>query len=366
MKSLFLRLHGWLGISAGLVLAIVGTTGALLSFEPQILRLLNPGVLVITPETGPMLSPAELYQRVSAARPGQSVQTLTLSGAADRPAQVSYAKPGSPRGESVWVQPYTGELLPEERGHDTMHLIEDIHRKLLADKVGKAVTGASALILVFMALSGLYLRWARRPRGLRGWFLLRRGIKGRAFLWQLHAVGGTWVMLIFVFSAGTGLFWSYDWYKDGVVSVLGAEAPPKKRPGGGRDRPEPVAAEQFAERMATVWPAFQAQVPAYASAAISVDGINGKAVKIDYVLPDAVHERARNTLKITADGRIKDSELFAEQAWGQRIFSSWKMLHTGQYWGWAGQLLLMLSSLSMLVFFYIGVRLYFTGVRKTA
>lgn len=364
MKSLLFRLHGWLGISAGLVLAIVGTTGALLSFEPQILRLLNPGVLVIAPEARPLLTPVELYQRVSAARPEQVVQTLTLSGVADRPAQVVYAKPGSTRGESVWVQPYSGELLPEERGHDAMHLIEDMHRKLLVDSLGKAVTGASALILVFMALSGLYLRWSRRPRGLRGWFLLRGGIKGRAFLWQLHAVGGTWMLVIFLFSAGTGLLWSYDWYKAGVAQVLGAEVPAKKKPN--REQPEPVAPEQFAERMGTVWPAFQAQVPAYASAAIAVDGINGKAVKIDYVLPDAVHERAKNTVKITADGRIKDSELFVEQPWGKRIFSSWKMLHTGQYWGWGGQLVLMLSSLSMLAFFYIGVRLYFTGARKAA
>ncbi|MEL0028671.1 MAG: PepSY-associated TM helix domain-containing protein, partial [Perlucidibaca sp.] len=154
MKNLFLRLHGWLGISAGLVLAIVGLTGALLSFEPQILRLLNPGVLVITPESRPMLSPTELYQHVSAARPDQAVRSLTLSGAADRPAQVVYARPGNPRGDAVWVQPYSGELLPAERGHEAFHLIEDIHRELLVEKVGKQITGASALILLFMALSG--------------------------------------------------------------------------------------------------------------------------------------------------------------------------------------------------------------------
>lgn len=362
MKSLLLRLHGWLGLSAGFILAVVGVTGALLAFEPQILRLLNPGVLVITPEARPMLTPTQLYQRVSEARPGQSVQTLTLSGLPDRPAQVVYARPGSPRGEGVWVQPYSGELLPEERAHDTMHFIEDIHRKLLADKVGQALTGASALVLVFMGLSGLYLRWTRRPRGLKGWLTLRPGIRGRAFLWQLHAVGGTWVLLIFLFSAGTGLYWSYDWYKAGVAQVLGAEVPAKKKPN--RDKPAPVAVEQFAERMTTVWPAFQARVPTYRTASITVDGVNGKVVKIDYVLPEAVHERARNTVKITADGRVKDSELFSEQAWGKRIFSSWKMLHTGQYWGWPGQLLLMLSSLSMLAFFYIGVRLYFSGSRR--
>lgn len=360
MKSLFLRLHGWLGISAGLILAVVGTTGALMSFEPQVLRLLNPGTLVITPEARPMLTPAELYQRVRVARPEAAIQTLTLSGIPDRPAQVVFARPGNPRGDAVWVQPYSGELLPAVRGDKTFHVIEDLHRKLLADKAGKAVTGAAALVLVFMALSGLYLRWSRRPRGLKGWFALRRGIKGRAFLWQLHAVGGTWVLIFFLFSAGTGLSWSYDWYKAGVNQVLGAEAPKKPKP----KAVQPVAPDLFATRLAQVWPTFQTLVPGYATAAIALDSLSSDSIKIDYVLADAAHEREKNTLKLDATGAVKERKLFAEQPWGERIASSWKMLHTGLYWGWSGQLMLMLSSLSMLGFFYIGVRLYFSGQRR--
>lgn len=359
MKSLFLRLHGWLGISAGLILAVVGTTGALMSFEPQILRLLNPGVLVITPESRPLLTPAELYQRVTAARPEAVVQTLTLSGLPDRPAQVVYAKAGNPKGDAVWVQPYSGELLPSVRGDQTFHVIEDLHRKLLADDIGKAITGASALVLIFMALSGLYLRWSRRPRGLKGWFTLQRGLQGRAFLWQLHAVGGTWVLIFFLFSAGTGLSWSYDWYKAGVYQVLGADLPKKPKP---KDL-QPVAPDLFAARMTQVWPAFQAQVPGFATAAIAVDSVTGDAIKIDYVLADAAHEREKNTLKLDATGAVSERKLFAEQPWGERIAASWKMLHTGLYWGWSGQLMLMISSLSMLAFAYIGIRLYFGKAR---
>ncbi len=363
MKSLFLRLHGWLGISAGLILAVVGTTGALMSFEPQILRLLNPGTLVITPESRPLLSPAELYQRVSAARPEAAIRTLTVSGLPDRPAQVVYAQAGNPRGDAVWVQPYSGELLPAVRGEQTFHVIEDLHRKLLADALGKALTGAAALVLIFMALSGLYLRWSRRPRGFRGWFMLRSGLTGRAFLWQLHAVGGTWVLILFLFSAGTGLSWSYDWYKAGIYQVLGADLPPKKKPDAGPS--EQVSPEQFAGRMEKVWPAFRTQAPAYASAAIALDSVTGEAVKIDYLLADAAHEREKNTIKVTADGDIAAHKRFAAQPWGDRMALSWKMLHTGLYWGWSGQLLLMLSSLSMLAFAYIGIRLYFGKAQRS-
>ena len=46
----------------------------------------------------------------SAARPEAVVQTLTLSGLPDRPAQVVYTKAGNPKGDAVWVQPYSGEL----------------------------------------------------------------------------------------------------------------------------------------------------------------------------------------------------------------------------------------------------------------
>ena len=47
-----------------------------------------------------------------------------------------------------------------------------------------------ALVLVFMCLSGLCLRWPRHARNWRAWLQLHWRRKGRRFLWELHTVTG--------------------------------------------------------------------------------------------------------------------------------------------------------------------------------
>lgn len=355
LKTVLLRLHAWLGISAGLVIAVVGSTGAIMAFEPQILRLLNPGILQIEPMAGQaLLTPQALYRQIVLSAPERPVQALTVTGAPDRPAQVVFSSAKNPKGDAVWVQPYTGALLPDPRGEEAFEWVENLHRRLLADDFGKAVTGISACVLIFMSLSGLYLRWSRRPRGVAGWLGYRRGLQGRAWHFQLHTVAGTWLFLLFLFSAGTGLSWSYDWYKEGIYRALSVELP-KKPKSGPQDW---VSAVQFEQHLAPVWPRLQAELPAFESASILFGSLASDAIKVEYLAENAPHIRAKNTLTFSPSGELLSHKRFAEKPWGEQITASWKMLHTGQYWGWSGQLMLMLSSMSLLGFAWLGLSLF--------
>ena len=47
MKKTWFQIHWAIGISAGIVLAVVGVTGACLSFQNEILHWLNPGVITV-------------------------------------------------------------------------------------------------------------------------------------------------------------------------------------------------------------------------------------------------------------------------------------------------------------------------------
>lgn len=47
MKKVLFQLHWFFGITAGLVLTLMGITGALYSFEDEILDALNPHVLLV-------------------------------------------------------------------------------------------------------------------------------------------------------------------------------------------------------------------------------------------------------------------------------------------------------------------------------
>ncbi len=92
-------------------------------------------------------------------------------------------------------------------------------------QVGKQLVGASTLLCVMLALSGLYLRWPRRITNWRSWLTFDPALKGRSFLWHLHAVIGTWVLVVFLLMSLTGLYWSYDWYRNGLYAMAGVERP---------------------------------------------------------------------------------------------------------------------------------------------
>ncbi|HEX7069729.1 MAG TPA: PepSY domain-containing protein, partial [Rhodothermales bacterium] len=89
-RRLLFQLHWLVGITAGIVLAVVGTTGAMLSFEDELLLWMNRGVMKIEPTDGPRLAPAQLLARLGEAYPGKRVASLTLYSDPERSARVIF------------------------------------------------------------------------------------------------------------------------------------------------------------------------------------------------------------------------------------------------------------------------------------
>ena len=176
MKKLWFQVHWLLGITAGVVLALMGVTGALLSFEEDLLRWMNPGVMTAMPRAESPLPPHELLARVQAALPEKRLTGLNLSADPQDAVRVGFASSGTSQGgqgrpagqrggrrtEWRYVDPYTGEVLGEPRGQAFFRFTTELHRWLALGDTGKAITGASTIALVVLCLSGLYLRWPRK------------------------------------------------------------------------------------------------------------------------------------------------------------------------------------------------------------
>lgn len=375
-KNFWFQTHWLFGITAGIVLAVMGVTGALLSFEQEILRLLNPSVMTVEAEADlTPLGPGVLMARAAEAAPDKRVIGVGLNAEPTLAAQVVYA--GGRRGEPVYINPYTGELLGKpERGDTFLHVAEDIHRWLALGDVGKAITGASTLILVVLALSGLYLRWPRNAASWRAWLTLDLARKGRSFLWDLHAVAGTWVLAIYLLAALTGLYWSYDWYRNALFELTGAPRPTQMGGPGGQAKPgagpradgRPGAAARPggegggagpAVEVAQVWAVFQREVPAWSSVNLRLPERPGAGIELRYLDADPAHERASNTLTLDAKTlAVTKHERYADLAGGAKLMRSVFVLHKGSYFGTAGTVLVMLASLGMPLFAITGWMLY--------
>lgn len=393
-RNAIFQIHWFFGITAGVVLALVGVTGAMLSFEDEILKSLNPGVITVTPR-GAALAPNALVARILEQQPDAKLQSLALSAdpgdaakAGFAPQQDAKGKDGKkPRGENRYVDPYTGSLLDKPRGEGFFRTTMELHRWLVIDDVGKQIVGFSTVVLVFFCLSGLYLRWPRRWGSLRTWLALDWRQKGRNFLWHLHSIVGTWVLVFYLVMALTGLWWSYDWYRDAlnrwagvpqqssqqkdVVKQDDAKQAGAKQDAGKRDagtaragNGDPRKDEAVALDVAAAWAAFERIAPVWSTATLQWPREDG-GVQFRYLDADPEHERASNSIELDpATLAVRKHERYDAKPAAQKIVGSMFALHRGSFFGTTGIVLFMLASLLMPLFAITGWMLYLDRRRK--
>lgn len=343
LKKLWFQSHWLLGITAGIVLAVVGVTGALLSFEDKLLHAMNPGVMTVLPEDGAVaLAPPVLLERV---RSGQRVTAFTVSADAGKSVRVTFE-----RGGTQYFDPYTGAALGTPLGADAFRQVRTVHRWLAAGEVGKQIVGASTIALIVSCLTGLYLRWPRNPLSLRAWLVVDFSRRGRAFLWSLHAALGTWVFIPYLLMATTGLYWSYDWYREGLFALTGAPRPVRPLPAGsGAGEPD----------LAVIWTAFQREAGEFRTASVRLPQRSGQPVQVNYLDGDPAHDRAFNRLTLhPASGAVLQHDRYASRTPGAKLMSSMLALHSGSFFGAPGRIALLLSSLLMPLFTITGWMLY--------
>ncbi|NIF16402.1 flavodoxin [Pantoea sp. Cy-639] len=370
-KTLF-QLHWFFGISAGLVLALMGITGALYSFQEELLRALNADVLKVEVRAEGVLPPAELVRRVEAAQ-GDKVSMLWVDVRDGNAARIFFTPaPGERRGALRYADPYTGELKDDAAGQGFFNLMLNLHRFLAMGDTGRQITGACTLMLIFFCLSGLYLRWPRKALDWRTWLTFEWAKKGRAFNWDLHAVAGTWCLLFYLLFALTGLFWSYDWYRSGLNTLL-ADAPAagqQQKRGEGRGRHGPPPAAQHAPPLQVDYQAIwsnlkQAAGPELAMYNLRLPPAGGQPANLFYLLEGAAHPRAFNTLVLDpATGQVRRHERYTDKSFKAQLLQSVYALHVGEYFGLPGRIILTLASLTMPLFFVTGWLLYLDRRRK--
>ncbi|GJE59123.1 PepSY-associated TM helix domain-containing protein [Methylobacterium trifolii] len=359
-RSVLFRLHWLLGLSAGLVLALVGLTGALMSYEEAITAAIDSDRAVVAVVERPRLSPEALVARLEAQRPGLRVNALTLSGdpAASPRARFVYDAATGARPPSVYLDPYDGTERGEARAETAFSTIRNLHRWLLLPGEGKGwgrtVTGTCAIgLLVFLA-TGLYLRWPKLHTW-RVWLKPNLARPGRPRWWSLHAVAGTWLLPVYAVIALSGLWWSFDAYRAGATWLLTGRAPEAK-PGRvlGRKGPEgPLALDR-------AWAAFKAGEGREAALAIvTLPGPDATAIRIRYLAAASDHPKARNEATYDpATGARLAGSLYVDKALGQRMADNMLEVHRGRFFGGPVAALFFAAALLMPVFSATGLTLY--------
>lgn len=365
-RRILFQIHWLLGITAGLVLAAMGLTGATLSFENEIMRVLSPGIVTLEAGRNPALSPDQVIGRASAFRQGLKVERLTIEADPTHAWQVQFAaEPGKRRGERSYVDPRNGRLLGQPVGAGFFRTVEDIHRWLAlpgeSKGWGRQITGFSTIALIFFALSGLYLRWPRRALDWRAWLVLDWRKSGRNLYRELHVIIGSWVVIAYLLSALTGLWWSYEWYREGAQIVLTGSAERERE--GGADKEE--AAPQPALLLGKAWQTVERETGGrFDSVSVNLPE-SGRKATFRVLLAGARHDRMTDNLSIDlADGRLLKADRYADRALGKVVATSMFEVHRGAIFGLPGRVVIFVTSLAMPLFTFTGLLLYIARRRR--
>ncbi|MCP3412092.1 PepSY domain-containing protein [Bradyrhizobium sp. CCGB01] len=365
IKRVLFEVHSIAGLVLALLLALIALTGAIMSFEDEIADHLNAGMMQVAPRQTPALMPDELVARLKATQDVGKVAAVRLSSDPAAAVHVRFGRDEQGgRPASLYVDPYDASVLGSPRGEEFFATVRRLHRWLLipgdAKGWGRQITGVAALGLIVMLISGLVLRWPRRASSVKMWLKPNLGLGGRGLHRSLHAVIGTWVLPVYLVMTLTGLWYSFDWYKDGVVwllsrpQVAAAKMQPKAPRAAGRAEPaQPIGFDQ-------AWTTFQHEEGGrFSRALLTLPASPGTVLRIRSWGKDSTLDTTRDEFRVDGvTGQVVSAERYADKTFGEKIIANVLDIHRGAFLGWPGKLAFMIAAALMPLFAVTGVLLY--------
>ena len=369
MKSIRLFVfwaHLAVGVSAGLVIAVMSATGTLLAFKPQILDIVERDARFVaqTDASAPRLSPSQLVEAARAAQPHLPATALTVERDPRRSAVVGFG-----RDQNLYLNPYSGAALGpgSVRAQGLFRTFEDWHRWLgvSAENRGpaRAITAAANLAFLGLALSGVVLWWPWKSagRGGRAMFTFKRGLAGRARDFNWHNVVGWWCASVLIVLTASGVVMAYPWANDLVYRVTHSPLPkPAPRPAreaamlspGNHDGHLPASAS-----IDELWRVAEEHLPTWRTMALRFPP---RGSRIDATMTDTRSWNAFARSQIAFDartGEVIEWQPYEQSSLGQKVRGWLRYAHTGELGGWPAQFLAGLASLGGVVLVATGLAL---------
>lgn len=279
MSKIFRKLHLWVSVPFGIVIAITCFTGAMLVFETEITALCNRGITAVEPGERPL--PLELLvEKVEQSLDdGVEVTGVTVSPFPDEAYKVNLSKP---RRAAVYVNQYTGEVKGRYERLPFFDVMRRLHRWLMDSRPqdggifwGKMIVGASTLSFVAILITGLVIWWPRNRKMLKNRVKVVASKGWNRFWHDLHVAGGFYVLLLLLAMALTGLTWSFEWYRDGFYSMFGTATAQNGSRANEKKAPR--------ETVAGMVPADSIKSETFGEAVALADALSGATVQADAV-----------------------------------------------------------------------------------
>ncbi len=373
LRSVVFWLHLTCGVVAGAVVLIMSVTGVLLTYQRQITAWADMRGYWSEPAPGATRLPAdELVAKVKAAHPDLAPTTLVVRSDPGAPASLA-AGPA----RQVFVDPYSGVVLGEGNGEGVRSFFRRMvewHRYVAmageSRPTGRAITGASNLMFLFIVVSGLFLWWPRTWTwaAVKSVVWFRGGLAGKARDFNWHNTIGFWSAIPLAIIVAGGVAISYPWATGLVYRAYGEQPPAPagaaaaRNGGPGRapaeDRTpagEPLASEAPLDLLLAK---AESQMPAWKTISIALPTGDTPRVTLALDAGDGGQPHKRATLTVNRHtGEVERWEPYSSQSAGRRARTWLRFAHTGEIYGLAGQTVAGIVTAGAAVLVWTGIAL---------
>lgn len=233
-RGFWVRLHRWAGLATAGFLILVGLTGSLLAFLPELNHSLTPE-LYPGPH-GTELAPATLARRAEALAPQAHASAVFLGWPGTAMVRMQ-ARPGSSAlgFNYLFLDAVTGaELGRINRGglprtlSELTPFVYSLHYNLAIGEIGGWILGIVALIWTIDCFVAFYLTLPLPSRNAVGNFLSRWKpawrVKWRASAYRinfdLHRAGGLWLWAVLLIFAWSSVSFNLNGFYTGATHLL--------------------------------------------------------------------------------------------------------------------------------------------------
>ena len=320
-RKLLLTLHLWLGLLSGTVVLVVAITGCILAFEDEIRSVTERSVIYVQPQTSPPIGVHEAINAVKKYNAKASPTQVRLYGDANKAMQV-YTKDKKIYG----VNPYTAQVLGvRNQQKDFMFVVLSLHRTLLLGKTGEVIIACNAWIFLVMLLSGLWLWWPGRLKKIRQAITIKRQASAKRRYYDLHSVGGFYLLLPLLFVVVTGIHMTLGNEKVKKTSKLQMQ----------------VAATNMYDSL--VQAVYHGEPLEVLRVTLPKDSTDVIAIGIRYQTSGL--RKQTNFLFDRYNGKLLHQDNWQDKNTKERFFNSDYEVHTGRVWGLPGKIIAFIAAL---------------------
>lgn len=354
VKKAIIQLHLWLGLASGLVIFIVGLTGAAWCFEKELSAVFYKSKYEVKAEAKPRIS-ADSLQAVAQKALGDAypITRIRYQNEADK-SVVFYSFKSNKHGffyhqkiaysKAVYVNPYTAAVIAvSDEKWAFFNVVLAVHRTLFMGEAGSQVVAWSTVMFVVLLISGLVLWWPKNKAASRQrvWFRWKKTTSFKRRNYDLHNILGFYAFLVLLVIALTGLVWSFDWWAKSVMTVAnGGKEVPKQKPMFS-DTTQVAARTKISGIINQVYAAFPA------SAQYNINIPADKKSIIGVVVPGEGRKRYQFAQLFfdQYSGKKIGERFFKDKPTGEQARNMNIDIHTGSILGFAGKLLAFCASL---------------------